>query len=108
MNQQINQPVSQPPMGQPVEKSSSKVGYIIGIIILVIIAIIALWYSSAKFIVTGDITQVDLPKQQVSGLIHVQSVLNDIPGIDFIYLDNSDIIRHKLVSRIINAYGKKS
>ena len=63
--------------------------------------------ASAKFLVTGDITQVDLPKNQVSGLIHVQSVLNDIPGIDFIYLDNSDIIRHKLVSRIINAYGEK-
>jgi phosphate starvation-inducible PhoH-like protein len=63
--------------------------------------------ASAKFIVTGDITQVDLPKNQVSGLIHVQSVLNDIPGIDFVYLDNSDIIRHKLVSRIINAYGEK-
>ena len=64
--------------------------------------------ASAKFIVTGDITQVDLPKHQVSGLIHVQSVLNDIPGIDFVYLDNSDIIRHKLVSKIINAYGEKS
>ncbi|MCX6287012.1 MAG: PhoH family protein [Bacteroidetes bacterium] len=64
--------------------------------------------ASAKFIVTGDITQVDLPKHQVSGLIHVQSVLNDVPGIDFVYLDNSDIIRHKLVSRIINAYGEKS
>lgn len=61
--------------------------------------------ASAKFIVTGDITQVDLPKNQGSGLIHVQNVLNDIPGIDFVYLDNSDIIRHKLVSRIINAYG---
>jgi phosphate starvation-inducible PhoH-like protein len=63
--------------------------------------------ASAKFLVTGDITQVDLPKNQVSGLIHVQSVLNDIPGIDFVYLDNTDIIRHKLVSRIINAYGQK-
>jgi len=62
--------------------------------------------ASAKFIVTGDITQIDLPKQQVSGLVHVQSVLSGIPGIDFVYLDNSDIIRHKLVSRIINAYGK--
>jgi len=60
--------------------------------------------SSAKFIVTGDITQVDLPKNQNSGLIHVQSVLKDIPGIDFIYLDENDIIRHKLVSRIIRAY----
>ena len=63
--------------------------------------------ASAKFIVTGDITQVDLPKHQVSGLIHVQSVLSDVQGIDFVYLDNSDIIRHKLVSRIINAYGEK-
>jgi len=63
--------------------------------------------ASAKFIVTGDITQVDLPKNQVSGLIHVQSVLNDIPGIDFIYLDENDIIRHKLVSRIIRAYSKE-
>ena len=62
--------------------------------------------SSAKFIVTGDITQIDLPKNQVSGLIHVQSILPDIPGIDFIYLDSSDIVRHKLVSRIIEAYGK--
>jgi phosphate starvation-inducible PhoH-like protein len=64
--------------------------------------------ASAKFIVTGDITQVDLPKNQVSGLIHVQSVLNDIPGIDFIYLDENDIIRHKLVSRIIRAYSKEN
>ncbi|MCX6241882.1 MAG: PhoH family protein [Bacteroidetes bacterium] len=64
--------------------------------------------ASAKFIVTGDITQIDLPKHQVSGLVHVQSVLNEVSGIDFIYLDNSDIIRHKLVSRIINAYGEKS
>jgi phosphate starvation-inducible PhoH-like protein len=61
--------------------------------------------ASSKFIVTGDITQVDLPKNQVSGLIHSQTVLQDIPGIDFVYLDKSDIIRHKLVSRIISAYG---
>ena len=63
--------------------------------------------ASSKFIVTGDITQVDLPKNQTSGLIHVQSVLNDVPGIDFIYLDECDIIRHKLVSRIIRAYQKE-
>jgi phosphate starvation-inducible PhoH-like protein len=61
--------------------------------------------ASSKFIVTGDITQIDLPKNQLSGLIHARTILNDIPGIDFIYLDNSDIIRHKLVSRIINAYS---
>jgi phosphate starvation-inducible PhoH-like protein len=61
--------------------------------------------SSAKFIVTGDITQIDLPKNQVSGLMHSQNILSNIPGIDFVYLDKSDIIRHKLVSRIIEAYS---
>ena len=60
--------------------------------------------AASKFIVTGDITQIDLPKNQVSGLKHSQNILNRIPGIDFVYLDKSDIIRHKLVSRIIDAY----
>ncbi|MEI6435166.1 MAG: PhoH family protein [Bacteroidota bacterium] len=60
--------------------------------------------SSAKFIVTGDITQIDLPRNQVSGLIHANQILQNIPGIGFITLDKSDIIRHKLVSRIIDAY----
>ena len=63
--------------------------------------------ASAKFIVTGDITQIDLPKNQISGLVHVQSVLKNIPGIDFIYLDKTDIIRHKLVTRIIEAYSSE-
>jgi phosphate starvation-inducible PhoH-like protein len=64
--------------------------------------------ASAKFIVTGDITQIDLPKNQVSGLMHARKILKNIPGIDFVYLDNSDIIRHKLVSRIVDAYeGEK-
>ncbi|MEI7499959.1 MAG: PhoH family protein [Bacteroidota bacterium] len=64
--------------------------------------------SAAKFIVTGDITQIDLPKNQVSGLMHSQNILKNIPGIDFVYLDNSDIIRHKLVSSIINAYSSET
>ncbi len=63
--------------------------------------------ASSKFIVTGDITQIDLPKNQTSGLMHSQNILNKIPGIDFVYLDKSDIIRHKLVSRIIDAYSKE-
>jgi phosphate starvation-inducible PhoH-like protein len=63
--------------------------------------------ASAKFIVTGDITQIDLPKNQTSGLMHSQKILSNIPGIDFVYLDKSDIIRHKLVGRIIEAYGKE-
>ncbi|MBE0648276.1 MAG: PhoH family protein [Bacteroidales bacterium] len=62
--------------------------------------------ASAKFIVTGDITQIDLPTKQESGLVHSQSILNNVPGISFVYLDESDIIRHKLVSRIIRAYSK--
>ncbi|MCF8366628.1 MAG: PhoH family protein [Bacteroidales bacterium] len=63
---------------------------------------------SAKFIVTGDITQVDLPRNQSSGLIQVSKILNNIPGIEFIYLNERDIIRHKLVTKIVNAYSKLS
>jgi phosphate starvation-inducible PhoH-like protein len=62
--------------------------------------------AAAKFIVTGDITQIDLPKNQTSGLIHSQKILSGIKGIGFVYLDRNDIIRHKLVIDIIDAYGK--
>jgi phosphate starvation-inducible protein PhoH and related proteins len=64
--------------------------------------------NASKFIVTGDITQIDLPKQQISGLVHVQSILKDISGIGFVYLDQNDIIRHKLVIKIINCYMNES
>jgi phosphate starvation-inducible PhoH-like protein len=60
---------------------------------------------SSKFIVTGDITQIDLPKKQASGLKQAAEILKGIPGIDFIYLDEKDVVRHKLVTRIIRAYG---
>jgi phosphate starvation-inducible protein PhoH and related proteins len=63
--------------------------------------------KSSKFIVTGDITQIDLPKNQESGLVHAMKILKDIPGMDFIYLDQRDIIRHRLVTKIIEAYGKE-
>jgi phosphate starvation-inducible PhoH-like protein len=63
--------------------------------------------KSSKFIVTGDITQIDLPKNQESGLIHATKILKEIPGMDFIYLDQRDIIRHRLVIKIIEAYGKE-
>ncbi len=63
--------------------------------------------KSSKFIVTGDITQIDLPPRQESGLIHAAKILKDTKDIEFIYLDESDIIRHKLVSKIIAAYGKQ-
>lgn len=58
----------------------------------------------SRFFVTGDITQIDLPKNQRSGLIHAKEHLNNISGVDFIMLGSQDIIRHKLVTKIINAY----
>ncbi len=61
--------------------------------------------ASAKFLITGDITQVDLPKNQPSGLIQAMKLLKDIPGIDFIMLDQQDVIRHKLVKKIIEMYS---
>ena len=60
---------------------------------------------NAKFIVTGDVTQIDLPRNQKSGLINAMELLKGIEGLDFVILDNSDIIRHKLVSQIVNAYS---
>jgi phosphate starvation-inducible protein PhoH and related proteins len=62
---------------------------------------------NSKFVVTGDITQIDLPRSQASGLLHSMKILKDIEGIDFIILDERDIVRHKLVNRIVEAYGKE-
>ena len=61
---------------------------------------------SAKFIITGDVTQIDLPRNQSSGLIHARHSLKAISGISFIALDSKDIIRHKLVKKIIKSYMK--
>ncbi len=58
----------------------------------------------SKFIVTGDITQIDLPDKNNSGLIQTKKILKNIEGISFINFDASDIIRHKLVKHIVNAY----
>ena len=63
---------------------------------------------SAKFIITGDTTQIDLPKNQPSGLIQAIKLLNNVKGIDFIHLDTSDVIRHRLVKDIIIAYNNES
>lgn len=59
---------------------------------------------NAKFIVTGDITQIDLPPSQHSGLIDALHILHDVKGISFIRMNKKDIVRHKLVTRIIEAY----
>lgn len=60
--------------------------------------------KTAKFIVTGDITQIDLPKKQLSGLVQATKILKNIPSIEIIYLNDKDIMRHPLVGRILNAY----
>ncbi len=61
---------------------------------------------SSKAIVTGDVTQIDLPKRDQSGLIQVQEILKNIEDIAFLYFEKSDVVRHKLVKDIINAYEK--
>ena len=63
--------------------------------------------KSAKFIITGDITQIDLPNKQPSGLLQAIDVLHDVEGINFIFLDDKDVVRHRLVTRIIKAYRTK-
>lgn len=60
--------------------------------------------KNAKFFITGDITQIDLPRNQQSGLIQADHILSKIPGIDFIYMDTKDVVRHHLVTKIINCY----
>ncbi|WP_423862300.1 PhoH family protein [Alloprevotella tannerae] len=59
---------------------------------------------NTKMIVTGDITQIDLPRMQQSGLIEAIRILRHIQGISFVEMDKSDIVRHKLVARIVKAY----
>jgi phosphate starvation-inducible PhoH-like protein len=59
----------------------------------------------SKFIVTGDVTQVDLPKPQDSGLIHALRILDKIEGISIVELNETDIVRHKLVKEIVKAYA---
>jgi phosphate starvation-inducible PhoH-like protein len=61
---------------------------------------------NSKAVVTGDITQVDLPSDRVSGLIEVREILKEIPGIQFIYFDERDVVRHRLVQEIIKAYDR--
>lgn len=62
--------------------------------------------EKAKFIVTGDLTQIDLPNARKSGLVEAISLLKNIHGISVIYFDKGDIVRHKLVKHIVDAYEK--
>jgi len=62
----------------------------------------------SKMVITGDRTQIDLPKGSQSGLITVETILKNIPGIAFVYLEQSDVVRHPLVGKIIHAYEQYS
>lgn len=58
----------------------------------------------SKVVITGDITQIDLPPDKKSGLKHAIEVLNNVEGIGFVYLTHKDVVRHEIVQRIVNAY----
>jgi phosphate starvation-inducible PhoH-like protein len=60
----------------------------------------------SKMVVTGDVTQIDLPREQASGLIQVREILSGIDGIAFVEFGNEDVVRHKLVQRIVEAYKR--
>lgn len=61
---------------------------------------------NTKMIITGDMTQIDLPKSQLSGLVEALRILKDVEGIGVVELGRKDIVRHKLVTRIVNAYER--
>jgi phosphate starvation-inducible PhoH-like protein len=61
---------------------------------------------NSKTVVTGDITQVDLPSHRKSGLAEAKDILKDIRGINFTFFSDQDVVRHKLVQKIIGAYGE--
>ena len=62
--------------------------------------------GNSKAIITGDITQIDLPAKQVSGLVQAKEILAKVEGVAFVYFDKGDVVRHKLVKDIIDAYEK--
>ena len=62
--------------------------------------------ANSKAIITGDITQIDLPVKTISGLVQIREILQNIDGVQFCYFDRNDVVRHKLVKDIIDAYDK--
>jgi len=61
--------------------------------------------KSAKFVVTGDITQIDLPKNQSSGFLHALKILKNVKGLSIVQLTEKDVVRHRLVTEILKAYS---
>ena len=63
---------------------------------------------NSKMVITGDVTQIDLPREQASGLVAVSEILDSVDGIEFIHFGEDDVVRHKLVRRIVAAYDEHS
>jgi phosphate starvation-inducible PhoH-like protein len=63
---------------------------------------------NSKMVVTGDVTQIDLPVQKTSGLIEAEEVVTGLPGIAVIHFDKMDVVRHPIVQRIISAYDERA
>jgi len=61
---------------------------------------------NSRVVVTGDITQIDLPREQDSGLVVISEILEDVEGIEFVRFGEEDVVRHKLVRRIVAAYNE--
>jgi phosphate starvation-inducible PhoH-like protein len=61
---------------------------------------------NSKMVVTGDITQIDLPKNERSGLVVIGDILGGVEGIEFVRFGGEDVVRHKLVQRIVAAYNE--
>ena len=62
--------------------------------------------QGSRMVITGDVTQIDLPREKMSGLVEAAEVLKDVPGIAITRLTSRDVVRHELVQAIINAYEK--
>jgi phosphate starvation-inducible PhoH-like protein len=61
---------------------------------------------NSKMVITGDITQIDLPRDQRSGLVVVNDILRDVEGVEFVRFGGADVVRHRLVQRIVEAYNE--
>ena len=64
--------------------------------------------SASRMVINGDPSQVDLPRDQRSGLAHAVDLLTGVQGVDVVYLDSEDVVRHPLVARIIKAYDAEA
>jgi phosphate starvation-inducible PhoH-like protein len=62
--------------------------------------------TNSRAIITGDVTQIDLPSKTTSGLVQIQEILKKIQGVTFCYFDKNDVVRHRLVKDIIDAYER--